>query len=96
MSKVRLASLTFRDSAGPLAGYATLTKGGGAVESIVPALVLADGDWRAVDKERADGFGIVRKAGPSSSPRTERYFVPMANVACATYENVAEEPKAAK
>lgn len=95
MSKHRLVSLTFRDSAGPLAGYVSVAKGSGFVESISPALMQADGDWRAVDKERADGFGIIRREGPASAQHVARYFVPMHNIACAKYETV-EEPKVAK
>jgi hypothetical protein len=93
MSKQRLVAVTFRESAGPLAGYVSAAKGSGYVESIVPAALLADGSWRAVDKERADGFGIVRREGPVSAQRVAHYFVPMANVACVTYEGI-EEPKA--
>lgn len=92
MSKQRLVSVTFRDNAGPLAGYATVGKNSGAVESIAPAVLLPDGTWRAVDKDRAEGFAIVRREGPSS---VRQHFVPMSNVACVTYEPV-EEPKAAK
>ncbi len=92
MSKNKLVSVTFRESAGPLAGYVSANKGSGYVDSIAPASLLADGSWRAVDKERADGFGIVRREGPASAQRQALYFVPMANVACVTYEAV-EEPK---
>lgn len=91
MSKHKLVGLTFRDSAGPLAGYVAAAKGSGSVESVVPASLLADGTWRPVDKERADGFGVVRREGPASAQRLAHYFVPMANVACATYEAVEEQ-----
>lgn len=93
MSKQRLVSVTFRDNAGPLAGYVALGKGGGVVESIAPAALMADGSWVAVYKQRADGFGIVRNEGPSSARVPRHYFVPMSNVTCCAYETV-EEPKA--
>lgn len=95
MSKHRLLSVTFRDNAGPLAGYAAIGKGGGGVDSIVPASLMPDGTWRAVDKERADGLGIVRSEGVVTARAERRYFVPMGNVASIAYELV-EEPKAAK
>ena len=95
MSKQRLVSVTFRDNAGPLAGYVSANKGSGHVESIAPASLLADGTWRAVDKERADGFGVTRLEGAMSAQVRRAYFVPMANVAYVGYE-VVEDAKAAK
>lgn len=91
--KHKLVSVTFRESAGALSGYAATKPGSGYVESIAPASLLSDGSWRAVDKERADGFGITRREGPTTAQRVAHYFVPMANVACVTYEAV-EETKA--
>lgn len=87
MSKQRLVSVTFKDNAGPLAGYASVGKSTGAVESIALAQLLPDGTWVAVDKQRGDGFGIVRREGPTSQ---RAYFVPMSNVACVAYEAVAD------
>lgn len=89
MSKQRLVSVTFRDNAGPLAGYVSVGKGTGAVESIALAVLQSDGTWRAVDKERADGIAVTRREGLSS----RQHFVPMGNVACVSYEPVADEAK---
>lgn len=83
---MKLVSAVFVVNAGPLAGYASLAVGGGHVDSIVPARLLPNGEWTAVDKERAEGLGIARKAGPASSQRVERYFVPWSNVAALSYE----------
>lgn len=91
MSKQRLVSVTFRDHAGPLAGYVSVGKGTGAVEAIALAVLQSDGTWRPVDKERAEGIGVTRREGLSS----RQHYVPMGNVACVSYEPV-DEAKAAK
>lgn len=52
--------------------------------SIVPAVLKADGDWRACDKDAPTGFGI-RRFTESPRPTVMRTYVPMHNVSDVSY-----------
>ena len=86
MSKpeAKRAVATFRDTVGHGAFKSMAV--GQSCDSIVPALLLPDGEWAACDKgQRSDGVGIVRTVMNGTRATKHRYFVPYSNLCDLSY-----------